>query len=57
MRLRLPVGEAAWLESSLRGELLFAQIDGAPAPLWSLVGAVGAGVGFERRSPSRARYL
>jgi hypothetical protein len=45
-RLRFPLGTTTWLEAAARGELLFADFDGSPGPLWSAIGTLGAGISF-----------
>jgi hypothetical protein len=45
-RLRYPLGTASWLQAALGGELLWAEFDTSPAPLWAATASLGAGVSF-----------
>jgi hypothetical protein len=46
LRLRAPLGVAAWIDIAVRGELLVADLNGAPGLLWTAFGELGGGVRF-----------
>jgi hypothetical protein len=45
-RWRQRIGMQAWIELTMRGELLFPELDGSPAPVWALLGGIGGGTNF-----------
>lgn len=46
LRLRMPLGQAVWVEAAVRGGVLFPSFDGGVGELWTVRAGIGAGVAF-----------